>query len=206
MTPAPLLPPPIASIAGLVLMGGRATRMGGGDKALLMLGDKPILAYALARFSPQVGPLALSANGDPARLEAFALPVLPDLPDGPEGPLGGVWTALAWAASLPGVTHLATIPGDTPSPPGDLVTRLAQAAGDGAAIAASARGVEPLHALWPVASRGLIERLIADGVRSPKRTLELVGAATVAFDEPDAFLDVDTPNDLARAKKLHGMA
>lgn len=188
------------TVAGLVLMGGLASRMGGGDKALLELAGRPILAHALDRFAPQVGPLALSANGDPERFASFGLPVLPDAANGPGGPLAGVLAGLAWAAALPGVSHLATIPGDGPFPPHDLVARLAAAAGDGAAVAMGPNGVEPLHALWPLAARQRLTLSLADGVRSPKRALEMLAAAPVDFTDPDAFLDVDTPDDLARAQ------
>jgi molybdopterin-guanine dinucleotide biosynthesis protein A len=187
------------AIAGLVLMGGRGTRMGGADKALLVLADgRPILAHALERLRGQVGPLALSANGDPARLAGFGLTVLPDPADGPEGPLGGVRAGLRWAASLGSVSHLATVPGDAPAPPRDLVARLAAAAGDGAAAASGPDGVEPLHALWPVASLAALDELIAGGVQSPKRALARLGAVEVGFAE--RFRDVDTPDDLAALK------
>ena len=188
------------TVAGLVLMGGLASRMGGGDKALLELAGRPILAHALDRFAPQVGLLALSANGDPERFASFGLPVLPDAASGPGGPLAGVLAGLAWAAALPGVSHLATIPGDGPFPPQDLVARLAAAAADGAAVAMGPNGVEPLHALWPLAARERLTLSLADGVRSPKRALEMLAAAPVDFTDPDAFLDVDTPDDLARAQ------
>ena len=190
-------------IAGLVLMGGRASRMGGGDKALIEIAGRSILDHALDRFRPQVGALALSANGDAARLAGFGLPVLPDAPDGPEGPLGGVLAGLAWAAALPGVTHLATIPGDGPCPAENLVARLLEAAGDGEPAAATGpRGIEPLHALWPLALLPELERLVAEGARGPKRALEMLGARLVAFDGPADFLDVDEPADLARAEGL----
>lgn len=194
----------MTTIAGLILMGGASSRMGGGDKALLPFGQTTILASAIARFRPQVGPLALSANGDPARLAAFGLTVLPDPETGPEGPLGGVIAGLAWAASLKTVTHLATIPADAPCPAPDLVLRLAKAAGDGAAVATGPDGIEPLHALWPVACAARLQALIADGARGPKRALQAFGAALVTFDGPDAFLDIDTPADLERAKMRLG--
>ena len=193
-------------IAGLIVMGGRATRMGGGDKALTEIAGRPALAHLLKRFAPQVGPLALSANGDPARFSAYALPVLPDPEDAPEGPLGGVLAGLAWAATLPGVTHLATIPGDAPFPPADLVERLSTAAHGGAAAAHGPRGVEPLHALWPLAVRERMVELAAEGVRSPKRMLERIDAAAASFDDPRAFLDLDTPEDVARAQAVAGGA
>jgi molybdopterin-guanine dinucleotide biosynthesis protein A len=192
------------TIAGLILMGGRSSRMGGGDKALLPFGAATILDAAIGRFGPQVSTLAISANGDPGRLSRFRLPVLPDPENGPEGPLGGVRAGLAWAASLGRITHLATVPADAPSPPDNLVARLLEAAGDGAAVATGPDGIEPLHALWPVACIQALDALIAEGVGSPKRALGRLGAAPVAFDGQDAFLDVDTPADLAAAKKLFG--
>ncbi|WP_020179085.1 molybdenum cofactor guanylyltransferase [Methylopila sp. M107] len=193
-------------IAGLVLMGGKASRLGGGDKALIEIAGRSVLQRALNRFAPQVGPLALSANGDPARLGGFGLPIVPDLEDAPEGPLGGVLAGLAWASGQAGVSHLATLPGDAPSPPLDLVRRLVEAAGDGAAAAYGPRGVEPLHALWPIAAEARLKALVADGLGSPKRALEALGAVAVRFDEPDAFLDLDTPEDVARAESFFGRA
>ena len=189
-------------IAGIVLMGGRASRMGGGDKALIEIAGRSILDHALDRFSPQVGPLALSANGDPSRLARFGLPVLPDDAHGPEGPLGGVLAGLRWAETLPNVTHLATVPGDGPCPPQNLVARLLAAGGDAPAAAEGPRGIEPLHALWPLAALPTLEDLVAHGARGPKRALKMLGARLVAFDGPADFLDVDEPADLARAKSL----
>lgn len=189
-------------IAGLVLMGGRASRLGGGDKALIEIAGKRVLDRLLERFSAQVGPLALSANGDVARFAAYGLPVLPDPEHAPEGPLGGLFAGLDWAATLPGVTHLATVPGDAPCPPKNLVARLAAAAGDGLAAAHGPNGVEPLHALWPLAALPRIRTLAAEGVRSPKRMLERLDAAAAAFDDPAAFLDLDTPEDVERAAAL----
>lgn len=188
------------AIAAVVLMGGRASRMGGGDKALIPLAGRPILAHALERLAPQVGSIALSANGDPARLACFGLPVLPDPAEGPEGPLGGVRAGLAWAAALPGVTHLATIPGDAPTPPRDLVARLLTAAEGGLAAAVSPGGIEPLHALWPLSFSADLERLIAEGVASPRRALMTLRAREAVFSTPEGFRDVDTPDDLAAAK------
>jgi molybdenum cofactor guanylyltransferase len=191
-------------IAGLVLMGGKASRLGGGDKALIEIAGRTVLQRLLNRFIAQVGPLALSANGDPARLGEFGLPILMDLPEAPEGPLGGVLAGLAWASGQAGISHLATLPGDAPSPPLDLVARLRAAAGAGAAVAQGPRGVEPLHALWPVAAEARLKALVAEGLTSPKRALEALDAAAVAFEEPNAFLDLDTPEDVVRAEAFFG--
>ncbi|RXF75386.1 NTP transferase domain-containing protein [Hansschlegelia zhihuaiae] len=190
-----------SAVAGLVLMGGRASRMGGGDKALIAIAGRPALDRLLERFSPQVGALALSANGDPARFSAYGLPILADAPDGPEGPLAGVLSGLAWASTIPRATHLATAPGDAPCPPLDLVARLSAVAGEGAAVAEGARGVEPLHALWPLGAVSRLRTLVAEGVASPKRALELLGAGRVAFHDPLAFADLDEPADVARIEQ-----
>lgn len=187
------------SVAGLVLMGGRASRMGGGDKALIEIGGRPALSWLIERFGPQVGSLALSANGDPVRFSEYPLPVIADEP-GDEGPLAGVLAGLGWAAKRPGVTHLATVPGDAPLPPRDLVSRLMDAAVEGPAVAVGPSGVEPLHALWPLSLRDGLAGLARQGVSSPKRALDMLGAVTVRFIEEDAFFDLDTPADLERAK------
>lgn len=182
-------------------MGGRATRMGGGDKALLEIAGRSVLDRLLERFGPQVGALALSANGDPARFSKLGLPVLPD--DGAvAGPLAGILAGLAWAVGIEGVTHLATVPGDAPCPAENLVARLAAAAGRGAAAAHGPDGVEPLHALWPVSALENLRGLAAEGLGSPKRALERLEAAPVVFTERRAFLDLDEPADLARAERL----
>ncbi|MDR6285353.1 molybdopterin-guanine dinucleotide biosynthesis protein A [Methylopila jiangsuensis] len=183
-------------IAGLVLMGGEARRMGGGDKALLLLHGRPILGHALDRLRPQAFALALSANGDPARLGAFGLPVLPDAAGSPGGPLSGVVAGLTWAAAQ-GASHLLTVPGDAPFPPRDLGARLWAAGGGGPACAASPDGPEPLHALWPLDRRAELDRLIAEGVSSPRRALAALGAAHAPYPSRDGFRDADTPDDLA---------
>jgi molybdenum cofactor guanylyltransferase len=111
-------------IAGVILAGGRATRMGGGDKGLLPLGGRPLLAHVVARLGPQVDRLALNANGDPARFAGFGLPVVADSVPGHAGPLAGV---LDWAAAK-GAEAIATAAADTPFFPADLVAGLRAAA------------------------------------------------------------------------------
>jgi len=102
-------------IIGVVLAGGRSSRMGGGDKCLQMLGDSPLLAHVIARLKPQVSDIVISANGDPARFAPFGLPVVADTLAEFAGPLAGVEAALAWvAANRPGVSWAVTVPGDTP--------------------------------------------------------------------------------------------
>src|SRR5215813_12117556 len=121
MTSAPL---PL----GLVLAGGLARRMGGGDKTHIRIGGKTILERVLARFGPQCGQVILNANGDPARFADTGLPVVADDVPGFAGPLAGILAGLDWAAAhAPGVADIASVPGDCPFLPADLVARLAAA-------------------------------------------------------------------------------
>ena len=115
-------------ILGVVLAGGLARRMGGGDKGLQPLGGKPILQRILDRLAPQVNGVILNANGDPARFAAWGLPVAGDAVEGFAGPLAGVLAGLAWARdNRPEVTDIVTVPGDGPFLPRDLVARLCAA-------------------------------------------------------------------------------
>jgi molybdopterin-guanine dinucleotide biosynthesis protein A len=177
-------------IAALILAGGGARRLGGVDKPLLPLGGTTILAELLARLRPQADALALSANGDPARFGAYDLPVLPDpVPD--QGPLAGVLEGLHWAARC-GAQALLTVPGDTPFVPRDVAARL----GPAPACASSGGQVHPLVALWPVACRDRLRGWTDKRVRG---FAQAIGMRTVAFADADAFLNVNTPADLAAA-------
>jgi len=132
--------------AAIVLAGGQATRMGGGDKTLLAVGGKPMLASIIAALG--VPNIAISANGDPSRFEQFGLPVVPDGALAGEGPLAGVLAGLDWAAAL-GMTTLLTVPGDTPLLPTGLAERLAPAPG----CAASGGRMHHLVTLWALSCR-----------------------------------------------------
>src|SRR5271163_1217541 len=113
---------------GLILAGGKARRMGGGDKPLLMLGGKPMLAHAIARLAPQCRALALNANGDFTRFASFGFPVIADERQDFSGPLAGLLAGLDYCTtSFPDVTHVVSLPADTPFAPRDLVARLHEA-------------------------------------------------------------------------------
>ena len=198
-------------IVGVVLAGGRSTRMGGREKAFLALAGKPMLAHVLKCFAPQVARVAINANGDPERFAAFGLPVIGDpLPDHP-GPLAGILAALRWAASQ-GTDRVATVSSDAPFIPPHLVARLAEAsvAAHGTiAVARSAGQVHPLAALWPLGIAGDLERALATGERRVQRWVEMQGMTAVDFDpigvegrSIDPFLNVNTPADLAEAETL----
>jgi molybdopterin-guanine dinucleotide biosynthesis protein A len=190
--------------AGVILAGGLARRMGGGDKPRLLVGGRSILARTVDCLAPQVARLAINANGDPARFAEFGLPVLPDpLPDHP-GPLAGVLAGLTWAASA-GMEWVVSVSGDCPFLPDDLVVRLQQARGAAPmAVAASGGRTHPVVALWPVYCREqLREALLAGEHKVGRFTSRLEpGSAEWPVDPFDPFLNVNTPEDLARADRL----
>jgi len=190
-------------IAGVILAGGRATRMGGGDKGLLLLGGRPILARVIERLGPQVDRLALNANGDPARFAPFGLPVVPDSVAGYPGPLAGVLAGMDWAAGE-GASALLTAASDTPFLPLDLAARLRAAGPFAMAATPGEAGPErhPTFALWPVSLREDLRAALAAGTRKVVAWTGPRGCATVVFPGPDAFLNVNTPDDLARAEAV----
>lgn len=204
---------------GVILAGGLATRMGGGDKGLLSLGDGTILDQIIARLGPQVSGLSLNANGDPTRFDAFGLPVLPDpLPDFP-GPLVGVLAGLDWAATQ-GADTIVTVAADTPFFPENLVAHLSDTAQDMShplVLAATPRGADektksmsrsglirhPTFGLWPVALRDDLRAALQDGLRKVVIWTEKHGGREALFDMPgDPFFNVNTPDDLVRAQDL----
>jgi molybdopterin-guanine dinucleotide biosynthesis protein A len=196
-------------IAGVILAGGRATRMGGGDKGLRVVGGRRLMDHVLDRLAPQVGTLAINANGDPARLAEFGLPVLADsLPDHP-GPLAGVLAGLDWAAGI-GAQSIVTAAADTPFFPRDLVARLVAAAGpSGLCLAASPdedgrMQRHPTFGLWPVALRHDLRGALTGGLRKIVLWTDGHGAGTAAFpsDPFDPFFNVNTPEDIALAETL----
>lgn len=202
---------------GVILAGGRATRMGGGDKTLLPLGDTTLLGRVIGRIGPQVKALAINANGDPARFAAYRLPVLPDpLADRP-GPLAGVLAALDWAAGQ-GADRVVTAPGDTPFLPADLVARLVAASDGGAPVLAATAGAgqatrsmrgdlvrHPACGLWPVVLRDDLRAALGRGVRKVAAWADRHDARVAVFDAGgalDPFFNVNTPDDLRRAEAL----
>ena len=191
---------------GVILAGGQATRMGGGDKGLLPLAGQPLLRHVIDRFSPQVEALALNANGDPDRFETFELPVLPDSIDGFAGPLAGVLAGLDWAATL-GATHIVTAAADTPFFPADLVPRLMLAAETQAqpiALARTDNGRHPTFGLWPVDLRDDLREALGNGVRKVVAWTDQHGTAMADFPSKgfDPFFNVNTPEDLEIAERL----
>ncbi|WP_424985326.1 molybdenum cofactor guanylyltransferase MobA [Microbulbifer sp. S227A] len=199
---------------GVILAGGRATRMGGGDKGVLPLGGQTLLSRVIDRLSPQVAGLALNANGDPARFEACGLPVLADSIEGFAGPLAGVLAGLDWAAAQ-GAEAIVTAAADTPFFPTDLVARL-QETGQGmaaplvlAATPDARRGQvrHPTFGLWPVSLRDDLRAALNDGLRKVVLWTERHGGREAVFPvaDIDPFFNVNTPDDLARAEQMLGV-
>lgn len=200
------------SIPAILLAGGRATRLGGGDKCLRPLGGQPILTRVIDRLRPQVGAFILNANGDPVRFAAFGLPVVPDdLPDYP-GPLAGILAGLDWvAAHHRGSPFALSVSTDCPFLPADLARRLgaALAAEDAdIALAESDDRVHPVIGLWRVALRADLRRaLTQEGIRKVERFCDRHRTIRVNFaaQAGDPFFNVNTQADLAEAERLLAM-
>ncbi|MEP3676618.1 molybdenum cofactor guanylyltransferase MobA [Sulfitobacter sp.] len=194
---------------GVILAGGQATRMGGGDKGLRMLGGQSLLARVEARLAPQVGGMVLNANGDAARFDAVGLPVVADSIEGFAGPLAGVLAGLDWAAEQ-GADAIVTAAADTPFFPCDLVPQLLLA-GEGmthplvlAATPDATRGRarHPTFGLWPVALRDDLRAALQGGLRKVVLWTQEHGGREALFPDEDAFFNVNTPDDLARAEAM----
>ena len=204
---------------GVILAGGLATRMGGGDKALLSVGGQTLLDRVIDRLAPQVAGMALNANGDAARFDGFDLPVLPDSIEGFPGPLAGVLAGLDWAAGQ-GAEAIVTVAADTPFFPADLVAVLqdtAQGMAHPLVLAATPRGEEktrsmsrsglirhPTFGLWPVALRDDLREALEDGIKKVVIWTEKHGGREAVFDtdNSDPFFNVNTPEDLEAAEAM----
>ncbi|HUW74728.1 MAG TPA: molybdenum cofactor guanylyltransferase MobA [Methyloceanibacter sp.] len=202
------------SVVGVLLAGGRSSRMGGGDKCLRLLGGKPILTRIIDRLSPQVSDIVINANGDPSRFAAFGLPVVSDSVGGYQGPLAGVHAGLEWVrANRPDIDHVVTVATDTPFFPADLVRRFLDAPGDasGFRIAQSDLGVHPVIGLWPLGLSEALETSLKRGDRKVTTWTEEHGAVPVYFPpidiggrSIDPFFNINAPEDLAAAEALLG--
>ncbi len=194
---------------GLVLAGGLARRMGGGDKALIEIGGRTILERVLETIAPQCDGIILNANGDPSRFARFGMPVVSDdIPDF-AGPLAGVLAGLDWAAiHRPEIAWMVSVPGDCPFLPADLVERLhaaRDAAGTPLACAKSGDWRHPVAGLWPVALRADLRRaLIDEDLHKIEVWTARHGIALAEWpDRPvDPFFNVNTPDDRARANDI----
>jgi molybdopterin-guanine dinucleotide biosynthesis protein A len=196
-------------IPGVLLAGGLARRMGGGDKPMRTIAGQTILERVIARLKPQCSALILNANGDPARFASFGLPVIADTVADFPGPLAGILAALDWMAEhRPEVTHVLSAAADCPFLPRDLVARL-----DGArlaenaelAVASSGGQTHPVIGLWSVRLRGeLRHALVQEDVRKIDRWTARYPLATVSWPVTpvDPFFNANTVDDIAEAERL----
>ena len=196
---------------GLVLAGGLARRMGGGDKVRIKIGRSTILDRVLATLSGQCVDIIINANGDPKRFEDTGCIVVPDNVPGFAGPLAGILAGLDWlAAQNNGIEWMLSVPGDCPFLPDDLVERLHEArrqmgAGVPLACARSGEWRHPVVGLWPVALRGALRKALVD---EDLRKIEVFttrhGIAIAEWpDRPvDPFFNVNSPEDVKRAEEV----
>jgi molybdenum cofactor guanylyltransferase len=196
-------------IPGVILAGGLARRMGGGDKPMRMIGGRTILDRVIARLAPQCGALILNANGDPARFAAFGLPVVADSVADFPGPLAGILAGLDWVATnRPDAAWMLSAAGDCPFLPRDLVARLAAArASEGAELAVAASGGQshPVIGLWKVTLREeLRHALVVDDIRKIDRFTARYRLSTVSWPTSplDPFFNANTAEDLTEAEQL----
>jgi len=200
--------------AGVLLAGGKARRMGGGDKCLRLLAGKPLLSHVIERVRPQVGALLLNANSDPANFAAFDLPQQADAVGDFAGPLAGILTGLEWAAeAAPKAQWLASFATDAPFLPTDLVERLLTAVDDSGAVMACAKShgrSHPVFGLWPIAYRAELRRaLVEEDIRKVDRWTGRYQLVEVAFTDSelpggpvDPFFNANRPEDLEKAEAL----
>ncbi|MFT3988371.1 molybdenum cofactor guanylyltransferase [Aestuariivirga sp.] len=188
-------------IAAVIIAGGASSRMGA-EKLLLPVGQRRIIDRLLS-ILPQ--PVALNANGDPARFAGVSLPVIADSMKDIGTPLAGLHAALLWGEAQD-VDAVLTVPSDCPFLPSDLAARLSAAGAP--AVAASGGAVHYLTGLWPVTARASLESLTARGVRRVRDWVEAVDARTVEWDARpfDPFMNVNTPEELAEANRIASLS
>jgi len=200
-------------VVGVLLAGGRSSRMGGGDKCLLSLGGQPMLAHIIERLRRQVSDLVINANGDVARFTAFDLPVIEDRLEGQAGPLAGVHAGIEWVLSnRPRSRFIVTVATDTPFFPADLIARFRAAIGDSEPrllVAQSGEGVHPVFGLWPVSLASALEASVKTGMRKVQAWVADHDAEQIFFPaiaiggrKIDPFFNINRPEDLAEAEAL----
>lgn len=197
------------NIAGVILAGGLARRMGGGDKALLPLGTGSLLDEVQTRLAAQVPEIVLNANGDPARFQQVRLPMVADSIEGFAGPLAGILAGMDWAAER-GFSHVVSVAADTPFFPRNLVADLADGLSNGKGKIALAASREqgrlvrhPTFGLWPVDLREDLRASLGEGLRKVVLWTDRHGTSEVVFGdgENDPFFNVNRPEDLAEAQR-----
>lgn len=197
------------NIAGIILAGGRSSRMEGRDKALLRLGSTTLVAHGIDRLAPQVSRLVVSANGDPARFCLGGIEIIADADDSHAGPLAGILAGLRWVANQsPHSQALVSVAVDAPFFPTNLVERLAAATAElpgTVAVAARAGTRHPTFGLWPLAVTEALAHFLDQGGRKVGAFIETQPHVVIDFPAPegfDPFFNINTPADLAEAEAV----
>jgi len=198
------------SIAGAILVGGKASRMVYQDKSLLLLANQPLIEHTIELAAPQVADLLICANHNQARYSYLSLPIIADRINPYGGPLVGIYSALCWLAdNRPNhpFSHLACFPGDVPVFPRNLVEKLAVAidqTGAQVAICKSGEQLQPLFSLWSIATQDILENAILENLCGPKLILPRVKSVEVQFAElsPREFMNINTPEDLSTMERI----
>lgn len=195
--------------ACVILAGGLARRMGGGDKPLKTIAGKTILDRVIDCVRPQASAMALNANGDPARFAQWKLPIVADSIEGFAGPLAGVLAGMDWAArNAPHAAFILSVAADCPFLPNDLVAKLEsarEAADADICVAYSGDQAHPVIALWRIALREDLRRALVDeNMRKIDRWTARYKMARADWSaEPiDPFFNANTPEDIAQAERL----
>jgi molybdenum cofactor guanylyltransferase len=190
------------SVTGLVLAGGRATRMGGPDKGLIELAGRPMIEHVLAALRPQVGSVLINANRNLEQYAALGCEVIPDGMSGYPGPLAGVQSGLRALRS----PYLLTVPCDSPLLAADLTERLFTACRDQRAEIAVAHDGERLHPVFMLLKKelrqSLDEYLARDGRKIDSWLIQHRVATADFSDRRDSFVNVNDPDERRRVEML----
>ena len=193
-----------SSITGIILAGGRATRMGGKDKGLVELAGRPLATHVLERLRPQVGDIVINANRNQDAYRGFGCPVIPDRDDAFRGPLAGI------AAVMQAVDSelFVSVPCDAPLLPENLVQRLLEALPTTAgpcSVACSEGVIQPVFALFRKSAVPLIERYLEAGEKKVRRWHRLYHSIPVEFDHADPFVNINTEAQLRSLEERLGV-
>lgn len=191
--------PDIHQITGLILAGGRGSRMGNVDKGLQTFRGAPMVLHVIMRLSPQTGSLMINANQNLGPYEGFGLPVWPDQLTGFEGPLAGLQTGLTHCDT----EYLVTAPCDSPFLPEDLVERLADAIGEGdlAVAVTEEDGRRQPHPVFCLMKSSLLSNLseyLQGGGRKIDTWYRSLDFVEVLFEDESAFRNINTLEELRR--------
>jgi molybdopterin-guanine dinucleotide biosynthesis protein A len=193
--------------AAVILAGGRSSRMGGGDKCLLPVRGKPLIAHILEALASQTEDILINTNSNPGAFLKFGLPVLPDAIAGFQGPLAGLLTGMLWSRRChPHQVYLLSVAGDVPFLPQDLVAKLHASLADGhadIAIAACPQSSHPTIGLWPVDLAQRLEHdLMETNIRSMHDWISSFRVACAPFPS-DVLMNINTPAELDSCQKIH---